>query len=47
MPFIQRNWRGEITGVFAARQADNDEELSETHPDIVEHLSKHPIPKTS
>jgi len=44
MPFVQRNWKGEITGVFANPQEDASEELSADDPDLISFLAAHPFP---
>ena len=45
MPFIQRNWKGEITGVFANAQPDYaEEQLPEDHPEIIAFRAAHPTP---
>ena len=46
MPYIQRNWRGHITGLFANPQPDYaTEELPEDHPEVIAFREKHPIAK--
>lgn len=45
MPYVQRNWKGEITGLFAIRQPGYaEEELPDDHPDVVSFNEAHPIP---
>jgi hypothetical protein len=45
MPFVQRNWKGEITGLFARPQSDEaNEELPEDNPEVLAYLAKHPVP---
>jgi hypothetical protein len=45
MPFVQRNWKGEITGVFANSQSGYaEEELNEDHPDLITFHEANPPP---
>jgi hypothetical protein len=45
MPFVQRNWKGEITGIFAVAQPDfATEELPDEHPDVLAYRAKNPVP---
>jgi hypothetical protein len=41
MPFVQRNWKGEVTGLFARSQAN--EELPEDDPEVIAFRQAHPI----
>lgn len=43
MPFVQRNWKGEVTGLFANPQDHAKEELPDDHPDVVSFRNAHPI----
>ncbi len=43
MPFVQRNWKGQIIGVFANSQDYAKEELPDDHPDVISFLAAHPI----
>lgn len=46
MPFVERNWRGEITGLFARLQPDcATETLPEDDPEVVAFKAKHPVPE--
>lgn len=46
MPFVQRNHRGEVTGLFANRQLGYaEEQLADDHPDVVAFRKAHPTPK--
>lgn len=45
MPFIQRNWKGEITGLFACSQAGYAEEfLPDNAPEVLAFEEAHPAP---
>jgi hypothetical protein len=44
MPFVQRNWKGEITGLFANAQGYATEELPDDNPEIIAYRTKHPVP---
>ncbi len=44
MPFVQRNWKGEITGVFANAQAHATEELDDDDPELIAYRTKYPFP---
>lgn len=51
MWYVQRNWKREITGLFAAPQPQPDgtsltdpEPLPDDHPEIVAFLERHPVP---
>ncbi|MDB5338392.1 MAG: hypothetical protein JWN70_4011 [Planctomycetaceae bacterium] len=51
MPYVQRNWKGEITGLYANPQPQPDgtcltepAPLSEDHPEVQSYMAKHPIP---
>jgi uncharacterized protein with HEPN domain len=45
VPFVQRNWKGEVTGVYSGAQPGYaEEELPDDHPDVVEFNAKHPVP---
>ena len=46
MPYVQRNHRQKITGLYANRQPGYaEEELPEDHPDVFAFLAKHPVPE--
>jgi hypothetical protein len=42
--FVQRDWRGNITGLYSGRQDYAQEELPDDHPEVVEFNAKHPVP---
>ncbi|MEL3890291.1 hypothetical protein V6B08_08445 [Ferrovibrio sp. MS7] len=45
MPFVQRNWKGEVTGLFSLAQAGHaEEELSEDNPEVIAFRQAHPVP---
>lgn len=45
MPFVERNWKGEITGLYANAQPGRaEEELSDDHSDVVLFKDAHPFP---
>ena len=45
MPFVQRNRKGEVTGLFLNRQqGGDDEELGDEHPDVIAFRAAHPTP---
>ena len=52
MPFVQRNWRGEIIGLYSSPQPQQDgtsltepEPLPDDHPEVVAYRAKHPVPE--
>jgi hypothetical protein len=46
MPFVQRNKKGEITGLWTVRQWEGQEELSDDHPEVVAFKERQPpLPK--
>lgn len=44
MPYIQRNRKGELIGIYAVQQENADDFLEEDHPDIIEYYKKYPAP---
>lgn len=45
MPFVQRDLKGKILGVYANRQPSSAEEfLAEDHPEFIEFRKAHPVP---
>jgi hypothetical protein len=46
MPFVRRDLRGTISGIYAKRQPGYAEEfLADDHPDIIEFREAHPVPE--
>lgn len=46
MPFVQRNEKGEITGLWTVRQWEGQEELSDDNPEVVAFKERQPpLPK--
>ena len=46
MPFVQRNKKGEITGLWTVRQWEGQEELSDDNPEVVAFKERQPpLPK--
>jgi hypothetical protein len=43
MPFVQRNWKGEVIGVYANPQTYAQEVLPDDHPDVVAFREAHPV----
>lgn len=45
MPFVQRNFKGEIAGVYAVKQPGHaEEELAEDDADVAAFRAAHPVP---
>jgi hypothetical protein len=45
MPYVLRNWKGEITGYSeGGPMGDKSELVAEDHPDLVAYIKAHPIP---
>jgi hypothetical protein len=44
MPFVERNKRGDIVGLFAVRQRDGQEFLPDDSPEVARFRELHPVP---
>lgn len=46
MPYIKRNWKGEVTGLFSVPQPSfATEKLPDDHPEVLAYRTDHPVPE--